>query len=167
MAACGACGSTILFGGVKDAGLRFCNADCHARGSVLLLIPQLPPDTVKQQASSIYHGACPKCQGPGPVDVHTSYRIWSALVLTSWNNTPQISCKRCGVKRQAGSAVFSFLFGWWGFPWGLLMTPVQVTRNIIGAFRSSPATGPSPALEHAVAMALATAMAERQQFLAP
>jgi hypothetical protein len=30
--------------------------------------------------------------------------------------------------------------GWWGFPWGLLMTPVQITRN---AWKL--ATPPNPA----------------------
>jgi hypothetical protein len=55
MAACGACGTTILFGGVKDAGLRFCNAKCRNNGALLSLARQLPPDvsiTIAAQAVS-------------------------------------------------------------------------------------------------------------------
>jgi hypothetical protein len=161
MAACGACGTTILFGGVKDADLRFCNANCHSRGVLVRIAQQLPRDAVKQQTWTVHHGACPKCQGAGPVDVHTSYQVWSALLLTTWKNTPQISCKRCGVKSQIGDTFFSLFLGWWGFPWGILMTPVQITRNMIGAFRSTSPNGPSPALEHAVGMLMAEEAARR------
>jgi hypothetical protein len=34
------------------------------------------------------------------------------------------------VKSQLGDLAFSALLGWWGFPWGLLVTPVQIARNI-------------------------------------
>jgi len=163
MATCSACGTTILFGGVRDADLRFCNSTCQRRGSLLLVAKQLPPETIKRQAWSVHHGTCPKCGGPGPVDVHVSYLVWSALLLTSWKNTPQISCKRCGVKSQAGNALFSILFGWWGFPWGIVMTPVQVIRNIVSAARSQSPNGPSPALDNAVAILLATELARRQE----
>jgi hypothetical protein len=155
MAACGACGTTIIFGGVKDAGLRFCNAKCRNDGALLSLARQLPPDVVKQQTMNIYHGACPKCQGPGPVDVHTAYFVWSAVFMTSWKNTPQVSCKACGVKSQLGNAAISLLVGWWGFPWGLIMTPVQIGRNIHGVLRRGSVDGPSSNLERVVSMTIA------------
>jgi hypothetical protein len=161
MAKCAACGTTILFGGVQDSGMRFCNAKCHSRGSLLLIARQIPPDVLQQQTWAVHHGACPQCQGPGPVDVHKSYRIWSLVILTQWSNTPRISCKRCGVKAQLGDALFSLALGWWGFPWGLVMTPVQIGRNLAGVFRASPVTGPSPDLERAVSMTIAASAARR------
>ena len=162
MATCDACGTTILFGGVKSADLRFCNAKCQAKGALLSLARQLPPDLIKQQTSSVYHGSCPKCHGPGPVDVHTSYLVWSALVVTSWKNTPQVSCKSCGVKSQLGNAAASLLVGWWGFPWGLVMTPVQIVRNVVGAMRHGSADGPSPNLERVVSMTIAAQVAKQR-----
>jgi hypothetical protein len=162
VAKCGACGTTVLFGGVKDADARFCNAQCHAKGALLSLARQLPPDVIKQHAWSIYHGSCPKCQGPGPVDVHTAYQVWSALIVTHWQSSPQISCKRCGVKRQLGNAAVSLLFGWWGFPWGLIMTPVQVGRNIYGALRHGTSEGPSENLERVVSITVAAGVAKQR-----
>ena len=156
MATCAACGTSILFGGVKDGDLRFCNGKCQAKGHLVRIARSIPPDVIAQQTSTIYHGQCPKCHGPGPVDVHTSYRIWSALILTSWQSRPHISCKSCGRKSQIGDAFFSLVFGWWGFPWGLVITPVQIGRNVAGLFSRRGEHQPSKELERATGMMIAT-----------
>ena len=161
MAACNACGTTILFGGVRDGETRFCNQDCHAKGYLVFAARQVPPDLIRQQADAIHRGMCPRCQGPGPVDVHTSYRVWSALLLTSWKSRPQIACRRCGVKSQLGDSLFSAVLGWWGFPWGLVITPLQIGRNVIGMFRTPP-IGASPELQHAVSLEIAAAALHSQ-----
>lgn len=163
MAACNACGTTVLFGGVKDGGLRYCNARCHARGGITRIAQSLPPDVVRQQASQIFRGPCPRCQGQGPVDVHTSHHVWSVLVMTQYKSTPQISCKSCGVKTQLSNAVFSLFLGWWGFPWGLLMTPVQIFRNVHGMLKSGAVDGPSPELERMVSLGMAASAARQYQ----
>ena len=84
-----------------------------------------------------------------------SYRIWSALVLTQWNNRPHVCCRSCGVKSQLGDMLFSLALGWWGFPWGLIMTPVQITRNIIAMVKDRGESGPSAQLENVVRIGLA------------
>ena len=167
MAACGACGTTILFGGTKLGEARYCNARCAQRGQLLSLSQQIPRDVVVNSVSTIFHGTCPKCSGPGPIDVYRSYRVWSALLMTRWQTFVHASCRSCGVKAQLGDALFSFVLGWWGFPWGLIMTPVQVTRNLAGAMRNSKATGPSPELETIVRIRLAASAANRQAASAP
>lgn len=150
MAACGACGTTILFGGVDHQGRRYCNAQCAQNGAMLQLAGQVPDAEAQLLASKIHATRCPKCGGAGPVDVHNAYQVWSALFMTSWKTVRQISCRRCAVKAQALHLVGSGVLGWWGFPWGLIMTPVQIARNI-GAM----STPPSPArpsrdlIEHA------------------
>src|SRR5262249_4991286 len=106
------------------------------------------------RVEQIHYGLCPKCSGPGPVDVHVSYRVWSVLIVTTWSNKPQISCRRCGVRSQLASAGVSAVVGWWGFPWGLVMTPVQVTRNIVAAARGGGPTQPSAELERMVRLAM-------------
>jgi hypothetical protein len=162
MAACAACGTTIIFGGSRDGELRFCNATCHRKGYLVRVAQSIPADVIAQQTAAIYHGRCPRCEGPGPVDVHTSYRIWSALILTSWQSRPAIACRRCGRKQQAADAAFSLFLGWWGFPWGLVMTPVQVGRNVIGIFKSTSEHKPSANLERATGMLIASEIAKRQ-----
>ena len=90
-------------------------------------------------------------------------QVWSALVLTSWKNEPQISCRSCGRKQQVLSLVISLVAGWWGFPWGLIMTPVQVIRNLRGIFGGPDPLQPSPQLEQAVRVSIARqALAARQ-----
>src|SRR5438045_7177655 len=155
MAQCGACGATVLFGGAKIGESKYCNAKCAQRGQLLAISNQIPPDVVRNKTSEVYRGACPKCKGPGPVDMHMSYRVWSAVLMTQWQNRPHVSCRGCGTKSQAGDLLFSLFLGWWGFPWGLIMTPVQIARNI-AAMAKSAGTEASPELEKAVRISLAS-----------
>ena len=94
--------------------------------------------------------------------MHVSHKIWSAVVLTSWDSIPQISCRGCGLKSQLGSAGFSVLFGWWGFPWGIILTPIQIGRDLAAIARPADPSKPSAQLEKIVRMQVA-AEAVRQQ----
>ncbi len=162
MGACDYCGTTILFGGVRDNNLRFCNEECHQKGYALVLANEIPNDIVNQQTNEIHQGTCPECQGKGPIDVHTSYRIYSLVLFSSWNSIPNVCCRSCGIKSQIGNAIFSFLLGWWGFPWGFIMTPIQVIRNIIGIFKIPDKTKPSEKLKNMVRVGIATQLIEDQ-----
>ena len=162
MAQCDYCGTTILFGGVRADNLRFCNQKCQQKGYALVISREIPQDVVDQQVKEIHHGLCPKCQGNGPIDVHTSYRIYSLLLFTSWSSIPNIYCRSCGIKSQVGNAIFSFLFGWWGFPWGIIITPVQVIRNVAEMFKKTDKMRPSDKLENLVRIGIATQLLEEQ-----
>jgi hypothetical protein len=135
MAKCAYCNSTIIFGGKRDANGRLCNEKCRGRGALLAISRQLPDASVQDQVWSVHQGLCPKCSGAGPVDVHVSHKVWSALVLTSWSSAPQLSCRSCGIKSQAAGAAFSLVLGWWGFPWGVVVTPIQIGRNFFSMSR--------------------------------
>lgn len=163
MTKCDYCGSSILFGGVRDGNLRFCNERCYNKGYLLMLSHEIPQDILQHKVNEVRQGLCPKCEGTGPVNVHTSHRVWSALFLTSWSSKPQICCRRCGMKSQIGNAMFSFLFGWWGFPWGFIYTPVQVIRNIIGMLKGSDETRSSGELEKLVRIHIAAQVIAAQQ----
>jgi hypothetical protein len=52
----------------------------------------------------------------------------------------------------------SSVLGWWGFPWGLLVTPVQIARNIVGLFATPDPASPSRALTDLVRRQLAEQM---------
>jgi len=162
MATCDYCGTTIVFGGVKDNDLRFCNKECYQKGHVLVLSRSIPNDVVENQVRQIHRGSCPKCKGSGPVDVHTSHRIYSALVYTSWSSIPTVSCRSCGIKSQIGNTIFSLVLGWWGFPWGFIMTPVQVGKNIIGIVKGPDESKPSNKLVNLVRVSLASQMLKNQ-----
>lgn len=90
------------------------------------------------------------------MDAHRSYRVWSALVLTRWSSSQQLSCRSCRVsKKQMADAAFSLVLGWWGFPWGLILTPIQVGRNLVSAAKPPEASKPSPQLEKVLRIAMA------------
>jgi hypothetical protein len=158
MAKCDGCGTTILFGGVKDGGYRFCNEKCHQKAPAMKLAAALPADDVLAEARKVHAGTCPKCSGAGPVDIHTSHTIFSVVYVTSWNSKPHLCCRACGRKEQAKALALSTFLGWWGFPWGILFTPVQIGKNIAGMTRGPKPEQPSPELEKIVR----TMMAQRQ-----
>ena len=163
MAACAYCGTSILFGGSRDGDLRFCNGVCQQKGYVAVVARQVPDDVVAEQVSRVHQGLCPKCGGSGPVDVHTSYRVWSALLMTSWSSRPHVVCRSCGARARLADAAFSLFFGWWGIPWGFVMTPVQLCRNLVGLLRSPDAMRPSQQLSHLVRLHLAAHALEEHE----
>jgi hypothetical protein len=158
MGRCDHCGTWILFGGKRLDNLRFCSEACFRAGGVRagahLLVAQLPDELIQKQVAAVHQGDCPKCGRPGPVDVHVSHRVWSAIHVTSWKSRAHVSCRVCGVKSQIGDILYSLLLGWWGMPFGLVMTPVQIGRNILGMIRGPDPAGPSPQLEQMVRLDL-------------
>ncbi len=129
---------------------------------MLTLSQQIPNDVVQRSVGEVYRGTCPHCKGPGPVDVHHSYRVYSFVFMTRWESRYKVGCRSCGRKRQLGDLAFSLVAGWWGFPWGLIVTPVQVVRNISAMAKAGREDGPSPKLERAVRIGLASNAVQQQ-----
>jgi hypothetical protein len=67
------------------------------------------------------------------------------------------------VKTQLGDAVISLVAGWWGFPWGLVLTPVQVVRNIISLASPPDRLVPSQLLRQRVRLMLASSLAQQSR----
>lgn len=157
MTKCDFRGTRILMGAFKQGELRFCNAECGAKADLIRVSRTIPDDVVEREVREVHQGSCRKCSGPGPVDVHTSHRVDSALVFTAWSSHPEVCCRACGIKKQIKHGAFSFFLGWWGLPFGLIMTPVQLARNLSGVVGiGEPDPGvPSPALDRAVQLRLA------------
>ena len=160
MARCGYCNSMILMGGTQVGSTRFCNDKCAAKGQLLIRSQQVPEAHVQELVHRMHQGPCPKCGGAGPIDVFTSHQVWSAVLLTSWKSVPQVCCRSCGTKSQLGGIVSSLALGWWGFPWGLIMTPVQIGRNIAGLMRKVDSTRPSEELARVARIHLASQMSQ-------
>lgn len=137
----------MLFGGRADQTGRYCSERCQQAGNLLAISQHIPPVQIQRMVLQIHQGNCPRCGGPGPVDAHKAHQVWSALIVTSWSSSPALSCKSCGVKRQIGATLFSGVFGWWGIPWGIVMTPVQVVRNIVEMAGGPQPNQPSELLE--------------------
>ena len=157
MTHCDYCGTRILFGGKRDDAVRYCNERCQSSGRAIRRSHQLPDALVQKQVSEAHQGPCPKCSGQGPIDVHTSYSVWSAVYLTRWVSTPHLCCKSCGLTFCLKDIAFSLVLGWWGFPFGLIITPIQIYRNIASInWRSPDPWKPSSLLERVIRVHLGT-----------
>jgi hypothetical protein len=160
MASCAYCCSFVFFGGKKQDGLVFCNTNCQERGFLTRIAESIPDDQVESFVQEVHNGPCPNCDGRGPIDLYTSYRVYSALFLTQWYSRPLVCCRSCGVKNAIGSTFYSAILGWWGIPWGLLVTPIQVIRNMISLVSAPDPTRPSPAFKHILRLQLAASLVE-------
>ena len=72
-------------------------------------------------------------------------------------------CGSCATKRALGDAAYSFVLGWWGFPWGILITPVQVVRNVVALIRRPDPVEPTKALEQIVRVQIGQAAIEHSR----
>jgi hypothetical protein len=139
MARCAGCGSTIVFGGVTQGEYRYCKPQCVQMHYLATVAEGLPVEDVMAAVQSVHQGSCPSCQGPGPVDFRSSHFVWSIVLLTRRSSKKVLCCKRCGNRDALTASLGSFFLGWWGFPWGVIYTPMQIIRNI-----SEMSGGPDP-----------------------
>jgi len=148
MARCQQCNVVIVLGGRKKNGARYCSSNCMNQDQP---VGKRPVSDAELEASllAVHAGPCPLCEGDGPVDVHNVHRIWSALWFTQWKTESTVGCQSCGRSAQLRGILFSSLLGWWGFPWGFIVTPIQILRNLGGMLRS-PSEYPSAQLEEMV-----------------
>lgn len=63
-----------------------------------------------------------------------SYVI-SLFVFTKRKGSSGLWCERCRASASAKYSLISALFGWWGFPWGLIYTPVALYTNAKGGIQ--------------------------------
>lgn len=154
MARCAHCRSFIL-GGKKQGSLRFCNDSCYQQGFLAVVADQVAPELVAERLNELRNQECPVCGGEGPVDICTSHTAWSIIVMTSWKDHPRLSCARCGKAAIRRGIAFTSLFGWWGFPFGVVVTPWQLMSNFKSLRRLPGAHGPSPALQEIVQLQIA------------
>ncbi len=155
MRRCDACNFWTLFGAIEDGGYRYCCDICVEIGPVFPRSRELGAADVRLKALKIHGGRCPLCEGPGPVELRASYRIWSVVAFTHFSSRYQISCRRCGLGAQLRGLVHSILLGWWGLPIGVLMTPVQIVRNLVAMVLVPNPQEPSPGLVRQASLQLA------------
>lgn len=156
MASCSHCDTTILFGGEVRGEERFCNEQCLQAHELSTAAARVPESAVSDALRELRTGACPACGKTGSVVEHrTSHRAISYLIATSWSSPSQLACRSCHVKSVVGNSALTLLVGWWGFPWGLVMTPVQLFRNL-GELMRSDGPAPSDKMRSAVRLMLAS-----------
>ena len=157
MSRCSFCHSMVFFGGVHRGHRRYCSVDCERGDEALSLSKAVPRAIVDEHVRRVREGPCGWCGGNGAVDVFVSHRVWSFLVITSCASTPRISCRSCGIQAQLRGILFSMTLGWWGLPWGIFMTPVQIVRNLLALVFPPSARVASQRLREVVRISLSPA----------
>jgi hypothetical protein len=162
MKKCGTCGTRIYLGGVHQGDAYYCNNNCWQQAKLHSIANAIPKDVLDAYVTKVFQGRCPHCGGSGPVDAHTSYRVYSVFIITRHGSSTKISCTRCGTKQKLLDTGFSLICGWWGFPWGLIMTPIQIGRNIVGLCSAAKSTNsPSKKLETILKFNLAKSLQQK------
>ncbi|MEW4566938.1 hypothetical protein AB1L88_03635 [Tautonia sp. JC769] len=163
MPRCDLCNTIILFGAIEEDGLTFCNDKCREDAVLYRMAGLFPEEEVRKHVEQAHRSDCPVCGGPGPVDVHVTHHIWSLVFISSCQNRIHICCRSCGMKARVRAVFGSGLLGWWGVPWGMLGTPVQMLRNVIGMMMLPDPDIPSARFERWARLDLATHLLAQQQ----
>lgn len=136
MSSCQQCGKSILFGGHRLGARRYCSSACARTHPLHEMAERVPADILQRQMDAWRHSACPTCRRSGQaIDVHEHHRVHSVVLMTQWNTRRNVCCRRCGRRAQWRSTLYCAALGWWGFPWGLLVTPIQIGRNVAALCR--------------------------------
>jgi hypothetical protein len=152
---CPSCGNSVLFGGVKDGNRRYCSKKCYQADEISRVAEAVPADTVAKLAKDLHGGKCPRCQSRGKIDIHKSYSVYSVVLYTKWQTHEHLLCKSCASRQQLTDLIGSSLLGWWGIPFGLIVTPVQIVKNLVALARNPATNGPSKSLQHRARLLLA------------
>jgi hypothetical protein len=110
----------------------------------------LADQVVDDRLKAMRQVPCPACGGTGPIDIFTRHWVWSALVITRWGRNSGVACWPCARKAYWEAIWRSMLLGWWGFPFGFLLTPLQVGRNVYGLLHPYDPENPTRALRELV-----------------
>lgn len=128
---CYTCGAIILFGGSSRDGLRYCGRRCREEAELDRALEMVPVAVAENEARRIREDPCPLCGREGSrVELRPSYRATGFLLHTSVSEKRTICCTLCGLKANLAAIAHSLLLGWWGFPFGIVATPIQIVRNL-------------------------------------
>jgi hypothetical protein len=162
IAICDYCGATYRGGSVKDGPYRYCMGHCRDRGKVLLgYLAQVPQAKIESVIEQSHRGPCDSCGGHRCIDVHKSYRIWSALIYSRWETGTYLACQDCSRQQAFSNLAFCTIAGWWSPP-GFLATPFFIVFNLFALFRRLDPTRPSEGFRKLIRMNLARKIASQQ-----
>jgi hypothetical protein len=88
-------------------------------------------DEVESYSELLRELPCPLCGNThDKLNGTISYTVKSFIFFTTYEKKPIIACPDCLDKKNNDAVLSTALLGWWGFPWGILRTPVYIYRNL-------------------------------------
>ncbi len=153
--ACANCGCSILFGGIKVGIRKYCSKICSEKDEVGRASDSISEDEIQQFAEELRFCPCPKCDKNEPVEIHKSYSVYSIIIYTSWKEHDNLVCKSCARKQQSIHLMSSALLGWWGLPFGIIVTPIIIIMNGVALLTNPENNSPTKALKKRAKLILA------------
>lgn len=76
--------------------------------------------------------SCPDCDR-SHVELRSNWvrNVISFILMTTNKKHPYIACPICLAKTRKKNFGLTFFFGWWGFPWGLIKTPISMISHFL------------------------------------
>lgn len=160
---CDFCGRRTGFTPIRDEGQKFCSKYCLRAARLLEVAVDIPDQEIIRHAAEIKNGPCPICHGKvSKIEARKSYWIWSIVIYTRWGMSTKVCCKKCGTQKNLISIGLCMLFGWWGIPYGLVLTPVKIISNTAAIFKRFDNKKPSTELIYETKLILAEALLNRK-----
>lgn len=79
---------------------------------------------------------CSKCGKVTAQPRYFAFREVRSFVFATQTKVRQgVYCSDCAPKEAWSASMVSSIFGWWGFPWGPILTVKEVLRNALGGQR--------------------------------
>ncbi|MCJ8312244.1 MAG: hypothetical protein HRU38_08380 [Saccharospirillaceae bacterium] len=153
--ACATCNSFIIFPGKKAGKRKYCNQHCFDMDKLGRISDDVSDTDAISRANIIKVSSCPTCQQTKALEIYKSYFVYSIILFTSWKTISELSCRSCAKKQQATNLTISSLAGWWGFPFGLIVTPIIIGANIVALIKKTDQENTSKALIEYSRMSLA------------
>lgn len=85
---------------LKDGNRKYCNKRCYEADEISRVAGEIPDEVMDEFSKQIHGGICLKCNGPGPVDIHKSYSVYSVILYTAWRTKEHLLCKKCASRQQ-------------------------------------------------------------------
>lgn len=161
--ACATCRKSILFGGKRAGSRRYCSKRCFDADHLGRLADAVPETRVDEVAAQLRRSRCRSCRKEGELEIFKSYTVFSVILFTRWREKPEISCRSCARGRQFKDMMFSLALGWWGFPFGLVITPVVLLMNGAAMIHNPLGKPPSKALRAYARLVVANELARMQR----
>ncbi len=161
--ACATCRKSILFGGKRAGSRRYCSKRCFNADHLGRLADTVPETRVDEVVAQLRRSHCRSCRKESELEIFKSYVVFSVVVLTSWKEKSELSCRSCARGRQLKDMMSSMALGWWGIPFGLIVTPIILVMNGVALIHNPLNKSPSKALRAYARLVAAHELSKQQR----
>ena len=91
---------------------------------------EVDDQTLSEYAELLRSLPCPVCRSTEEkLNATMTGSVVSFIIMTNYEKELKIACPNCLDKANNKAIIKSALFGWWGFPWGIIRTPQALLLN--------------------------------------